>query len=574
MLIFRRASILLSVCLFFASCKPLPAEEPLTAQVEALLAEYKRVDTPGCAVGIIREGKPVYSVGFGAANLDFEIPNTPRTIFEIGSLAKSFTCVCVAILLDQDRISADDDIRRYVPEMHSFDPPVRIRDLIRCESGVWAQWHIAQLAGWSAEPVEAPYTKADMLTLLSGQRTLPFKPGSQFHYGTGDYFLLGMIVERVTGQSLADFAREQLFEPLGMHRTFIMQNPARIVKQRATGYYRHHSGQWLQWTQGSAAPGGRGLYTCVEDLYRWDQNFYQNQLSSGEHMREFLEQGTLLDNRKVLDARPTGTYRGVKRIQFTGGMPGYVAAMTRFPDQRFTVICLCNHSGIAPWDINARIADMYLSSELGPPERDEDADAANRAQDREVQLNESELKDKTGAYRLRRQGRIWKVVMSDGKLLLVDHLNESHPMIPMGRNRFRPQGGFFQESSRLVFERTSPESPYSMTSRWVGGMLEFDRVELAEPTEQQLRDYEGDYYSEELATTYRLKVRERKLWLRVNNRGWEPIDPTVRDEFIPDMREDHDNRIFRFRRNEQGQVIGLTASLWRVKKISFDRIAP
>jgi len=244
-------------------------------QVDAILSAYDRPDLPDCALGIIRDGELIYCKGFGSANLDHEVPNTPRTIFEIGSFAKSFTCACIAILMDQGRVSPDDDIRQYLPEMHAFDPPIRVRHLLRCRSGLWAQWHIAQLAGWSAEPVEAPYSENDMLTLLSGQKTLPFEPGTEFRYGTGDYFLLGMIVRRVTGQSLADFAKKNLFEPLGMSQTFIMQNPARIVKRRAIGYYRHHKGHWLQWTQSSAAHGGRGLYTCVEDLYRWDQNFYE-----------------------------------------------------------------------------------------------------------------------------------------------------------------------------------------------------------------------------------------------------------------------------------------------------------
>ncbi|MGE3780691.1 MAG: serine hydrolase domain-containing protein, partial [Pirellulaceae bacterium] len=561
-----RASVVGSLCLLCALLRPLPllADAPPAVQVDELFVQFDRPSMPGCAVGIIREGKLLYSRGFGAANLDFEVPNSPETIFEIGSFAKSFTCACVAILLDRGKITQDADIRCYLPEMHAFAPPVRIQDLIRCESGVWDQWHVAQLAGWQAQPVEAPYGKSDMLTLLSGQRTLPFEPGSQFRYGTGDYFLLSMIVERVTGQTFADFARDQLFRPLGMRRTFQMENPAQIVPQRATGYDHRSRGTWVPWLQGSAAPGGRGLYTCVEDLYRWDQGLQQRQLPSGKYMQEFLERGTLLENRRVLDARPSGTYRGLKRIQFTGGMPGYVAAMTRFPDQRFTVICLCNNSQIAPWEINARIADIYLNKELGPPEPSTDHDAAGREQDHKVRLDDRDLRDKVGAFRLRGEDRIWKIEWSEGQLTLVDHLNEPHPLIPMGRNRFRPLGGFFHESARLVFERTSATAPYSLTSRWVGGTLEFDRVNLAEPSEQSLRDYVGEYYSDELATTYRCRVEKGKLWLRVNNRGWEPLDATVCDEFVPGDRENHDNRILRFLRDPQGQVTGMSASLWRV----------
>lgn len=572
----RLPAALPAIFVLFASfgSPELAATDSLSDQVDAMFAKYDRPDSPGCALGIIRDGQLIYRKGFGSAHLDHEVLNTPRTVFEIGSFAKSFTCACIAILLDQGRLSPDDDIRLHVPEMHTFDPPIRIRDLIRCRSGLWEQWHIAQLAGWSAEPIEAPYTENDMLTLLSGQATLPFEPGTQFHYGTGDYFLLGVIVRRVTGQSLADFAKGNLFEPLGMPSTFIMQDPARIVKRRAIGYYQHPKGHFLSWTQNSAAPGGRGVCTTVEDLSRWDQHFREHRLHSGKYMKEFIQDGTLLDNRNVLDATPTGSYRRLKRIQFTGGMPGYVAAMTQFPTQRFTVICLCNNAAITPWEINARIADLYLADQLGPPPPDEDRDAADRTHDQPVELAERELREKVGAFRLRADGRIWKVVWEDDKLLVIDHLNEPHPLIPMGRNRFRPLGGFFHESARFVFERNSPESPFSLTSKWVRGTIEMDRVDLVTPTSDELKDYIGEYQSDELSTRYRTKVSEGKLLLRVNNRGWEPLDPTVQDEFVPGIRQNHDNRVFRFTRNQQQQVVGLSVALWRVKSVMFVKAMP
>jgi hypothetical protein len=291
-------------------------------------------------------------------------------------------------------------------------------------------------------------------------------------------------------------------------------------------------------------------------------------------MREFLTQGTLLDNRNVLAATPTGTYRGLKRIQFTGGMPGYVAAITQFPDQRFTVLCLCNHSGMTPWDTNARIADLYLADSLGPKPLDPDSDRDQRALDRETVVEDRELREFTGAFRLRGEGRIWKIVWEEGKLQLMDHLNEGHPLILLGRNRFRPVGGFFHESARLVFSRSSPESAYSLTSKWVGGTLEFDRVQLVDPSPDQLSEYAGEYESGELAARYRVKVSAGKLFLRVNNLGWEPLDPTVRDEFVPGRRQNHDNRILRFTRNENQQIIGLTAGLWRVKAVTFQRTTP
>jgi CubicO group peptidase (beta-lactamase class C family) len=353
-------------------------DKALATQVDQHFVGCDKPGSPGCAVGIVRGGKLIYSKGFGSANLDFEVANTPRTIFEIASASKSFTCACLALLMDQGKIDPDDDLRKFVPEMHKFDPPVRIKHMVRCRTGLWDQFHVMPLAGWDNLPIESPYSEADLLTVLSGQKKLPFAPGTQFHYGSGDYFLLGLVVKRVTGKSLAEFARENLFEPLGMTRTFYETDPTRVVKNRAVGYYKV-DGAWRQWRVNAYLVGGAGAQTCVEDLVRWDQNFDANRLPKGKHMDAFIREGTLLGNRYVLDVDayrkevqrpvpnpPPGEYRGLKRIQFTGGVWGMTAAMSRFYQQRFTVICLSNNDDISPFSKAREIADLYLADVLQP----------------------------------------------------------------------------------------------------------------------------------------------------------------------------------------------------------------
>src|SRR5215831_6509556 len=202
---------LIGLVLLASAASPACAEDTdkaLATQVDKLFAKCDKPGSPGCAVGIIRDGKLIYSKGFGSANLDYEVPNTPQTIFEIASASKSFTCACLALLMDQGKIHPQDDLRKFIPEMHKFEPPVRIQDMVRCRTGLWDQFHIMPLAGWVNLPVESPYSETDLLAVLSGQKKLPFEPGTKFQYGSGDYFLLGLVVERVTGKSLAAFARD------------------------------------------------------------------------------------------------------------------------------------------------------------------------------------------------------------------------------------------------------------------------------------------------------------------------------------------------------------------------------
>ncbi len=439
-----------------------PGPSGLADEVAQLFSKWNRPDVPGCSVAIVQDGKLVYSRGFGAANLDSQAPNSASTIFETGSMAKTFTCACVALLLDQGKISADDDVRKYVPELHENPRPIRIRHLIRCETGLWDSWHLKQLAGWSAEPIESPMSGDDVLALLAGQRSFPFEPGARFQYGSSDYFLLGLVVERVSGKSLAEFAQENLFRPLGMTRTYYEVDPTRVVRDRAIGYYRDppRKGDWRAWSSNGAG----GMRSCVEDLARWDRNAYGSRLPRGKHLDELLTEGTLLGNRNVLDAAPTGRYRGLKRLQSTGGMPGFLAALVRFPDQRFSVICLSNNSAeINPWETAWQIADLYLADKLEPAPPKPTVKAAEKA----PAIPEADLRSKVGAYR-DEYGVLFKVSFEEGGLWNTNHIGEHYKLHPLSATEYRPDP--YPEDT-FVFARPSPDKPYSLTLKGTDGSV-------------------------------------------------------------------------------------------------------
>jgi CubicO group peptidase (beta-lactamase class C family) len=580
--------ILLSIALE-CSC-PAPADEPLpgpadlSAQIDKLFAAWNRADSPGCSVGIVQSGKLIYSKGYGVANLDFQAPNTQETLFEMASFSKTFTCICIALLMDEGKISPEDELRKFVPEMHAFDPPIRIRDLVRCRSGLWDQVSVPILVGWENAPLPHAHTAADFMSLLTGQKALPFKPGEQFAYSSGDYFLLGLIVKRVSGESLAQFANGRVFEPLGMSSTFFAEDESLVVKDRAVGHYKR-GGVWHQWRPMASWAGGGGLKTCVADLYRWDQNFSKNQLPSGKYLDEILREGTLLGNRYCLDAdaylketnpetrrdSPPGQYRGLRRRQFTGGAWGFSAAMSQFPQQEVTVICLSNCDDITAWAMNARIADLLLGDSFPQPPALAGTAAADLPT---VAVPEAALRETVGAYRMKNTNLIWRIALRDGALSMIDHLNAAHRLRPLGGMRFDPEGEFYA-TTQFVFSRARADAPMSFRSVWQEpdnrGSLDLEPVQLVDPSEDELAKYAGDYESDELAATYRIRVRDKALWLRINSRRWEQLDATVRDEFIPHLREPWDGRQITFLRHENGEVRGLSAAYYRVKGVRFEK---
>jgi CubicO group peptidase (beta-lactamase class C family) len=552
----------------FGDERPASLPADFTTRVDGLFAKWNRRDIPGCAVGIVHRGQVIYRKGFGSEDLEYQVPNTPQTVFDM-SVSPSLTCVCLAMLMDEGKISPEDDLRKFVPEMHGFDPPIRIRDMVRCRSGLWEQIALPILVGWEIAPLQYPYTEADFLTLLAGQKTLPFQPGSRYLYSGSDYFLLGLIVKRVSGQSLAEFAQKRVFAPLGMSRSFLEEDPSRVVEQRAVGHYKQVGDAWHLWRSTAYMVGGGGLNTCVDDLCRWDRNFAHNRLPGGKYLDEFLREGTLLENRYVLDAdaaikekdpearraSPPGQYRGLRHRLFTSNAWGGSAAISQFPDQEFTAICLSNNEDISSWKMTQLITDLALGDRLAPETSRTPAPATSGLPT--VKLDEAELRDKFGAYRTKYNGTIWRITFHDGTLRLTDAFHATYPLRPLSATRFDPQGPGFPPTAQLIFSRPAAGSPWSLTEEWDlpdhKARIQFQAVDLVHPTSDQLKEYAGRYENDELAAIYRLAVRDGRLWLRVNSRRWEALDATVRDEFVP-----ADIRTITFLRNGKAEVTGLS----------------
>src|SRR5262245_55991928 len=477
------------------------SDNDLTAQVDALFAKWNRPDSPGCSVGIVRRGELIYSKGFGSANLEYGAPNTPQTVIDVMSFTKSLTCACVAMLMDEGKLAPEDELRKYVPEMHAFDPPIRIRDLICCKSGLWDQTSLSILIGCENAPLQFPLRDADYFSLLAGQQRLPFQPGTEHRYSGGDYSLLGTIINRITGQSIAEFARERIFKPLHMQRTSYEEDATRVLPQRAVGHWKPSGDAWHTWRPTAYWAGGGSLNTCVEDLYLWDEAFSSRRLPRGRYLDELLEEGTLLGNRYCLDAdaamketnrlaredAPPGQYRGLKRRQFTGGAWGMTSAMTQFPDQELTAICLSNCEEITAWAMTRKIADLYLADRLQPVAVRPTMQPASELPTASV--SEAELRDKVGAYRVKNRGVIWTIALARGGLALTNHLGATMMLRPLSATRFDPEGPWQYATTQYVFSPVDGGPP-TLTTEWDEpenrGQLEFDRVELVAPTPEEL----------------------------------------------------------------------------------------
>jgi N-acyl-D-amino-acid deacylase len=346
---------------------------PLAPRVDAVFADFDRSDSPGCALGVYRDGAIAYARGYGMAHLEHGVPITPRTIFDIGSTSKQFAAAALALLEQDGVLSIDDDVRRFVPELPTYDRPITIRQLLTHTSGLRDYIGILTLGGARYDDV---LTVEDALGAVVRQRALNFAPGDEYLYSNSGFFLLSVIVERVTGMTLRDFARARIFDPLGMQRSHFLGSYDDVVADRAAAYSPRRTGElvsgagawrldlprWLQTGDGS-------VFTSVEELLLWDRNFYTPTLGGrafldAMHTRGVLTGGDTLGYALGLQL---GRYRGEPVVAHGGSWGGYRAELLRFPEHRTSVAVLCN-AGSAPASLLARrVADVVLGASFTEP---------------------------------------------------------------------------------------------------------------------------------------------------------------------------------------------------------------
>ncbi|HEX4948551.1 MAG TPA: serine hydrolase domain-containing protein, partial [Blastocatellia bacterium] len=439
------------------------------------------------------------------------------------------------------------DVRKLIPELPAYQKPVTIRHMLNHTSGLRDYLTLFSLAG-----VDFDSTTGDKeaLNIIVRQKQLNFAPGEDWLYSNSGFLLLSQLVKRASGKTLAQFAKEHIFDPLGMKDTHFHDNHTMIVPKRATGYAPAQSGFRIDMSNFEQTGDG-AVYTTIEDLLLWDQNFYQPKVG-GQVMLDQLQTLGMLNNGKKLDYALglfVDEYKGLRRVHHGGSWAGYRAELMRFPTQKFTVACLCNLATTNPTNLATKVADIYLANEFKASEEKTPAAAAT------ITLPEEQLKDKVGLYRFAATGEFRRITLRDGKLR-TDVFGPSVELLPLAPNRFR-----VGPTAEITFEK-------SASGKWTLKLPRnnredvFESVEAFAPTAQQLADFTGSYYSEELDTTWRLAVENEKLTTIDRNEQKIALTPTFRDAFTGRFQAE-------FSRDAQGRVTGFVVHAGRIRNVKF-----
>lgn len=528
-----------------------------SAQVDALFLRQIRTDTPGCAVGVYRNGEIVLARGFGVASIEDRRPITPRSVFNLGSASKPFTTLAVLMLEQRGRLSIDDDVRKWVPELPDYGRPIRVRDLLYHTSGL-RDFETLQIL--SGRPV---VTMRDFLGLMAGQRALNFEPVSTHEYSHSDFGVLGLVVERVAGEPFGQHMQRAVFGPLGMKDTFVDDGGAGQRRERVVGHRQTARGRVAQFPS-SLTFGGDNVYTSIEDLARWDRQFASPIEGTAGIMARMASRPALPNGDTIPYAYGlrVDSYLGLRTVLRGGHPPGMQAWFMRFPDQSFAVATLCNADTLEAFRFSERVADLYLGAATA-------TSPARPAPPTAVTLTPEELLRYAGVYRAVNDP--WDLLPIEvrngvlGEVLFDDAADETFfPMTPAGSGRFF-EIGTTGNLGILSFTTASPGAPLRLEIAWSGGPPDvLERVPDAavwRPSAVQLQEYAGAWFNADLDATWRFEVRgDRLIWRR---RGQPDMTllAVARDRFFRGLGVDNAVSVrMQFLRDDSGQLSELIVS--------------
>jgi CubicO group peptidase (beta-lactamase class C family) len=539
-----------------------PRQATTDAKVDQLFIAWNKSDSPGCGVGVARDGRVIFERGYGMAHLERRAPITASTAFPLASITKAFTAMSVLIAAERGVLSLDDDVAKYVPAWSVPEPRVTIRHLITHTSGVRDAY---TLLGWT--PDNGRSLRDPIVDILSRQRGLNFTPGTEYQYNNGGYNLLGRILERASGQSLAAFARTSIFTSLGMTSAHFGGELAPTT-DRASGYSPQEQ-RWRLVPDATDYAGNAGMIASVRDLLTWANNFADARAGSPS-IFAMMHTPTVLTN-----GQPTqsgmgvgiGTYRGKRALRTSGGDVGTATEVLIFPDQKAAVAVLCNMDSVVmggwatvnPDTLVNGVADVFLADLLEPEAPG--AAGATVSAPTPVTVAESDLAGKTGTYRVpTSENHIVLIAVRDGRLALRDFYGDDYDMLltPLSPNRFELPGIVTLEFAPA--EAGRPRAWHVVDS--AGQRLIALPLVSQEVTPAELDAYAGNYRSEELNVTFTAGVRDGSLVLQSST-----LHPVFKDGFAGNSMG-----TVRFLRDTQGRVAGFTVNRNAARGVRFDRL--
>lgn len=529
-------------------------------QVDELFTIWDTNDTPGAAVAIVKDGAIIYKKGYGSANLEYDIPITPSSVFHIASVSKQFTVFSILLLEKRGKLSLDDDIRKYIPEVPDFAKTITLRHLASHTSGLRDQWNLLSMAGWRMDDV---ITTEQILKLVSKQKELNFEPGEEFVYCNTGFTLLAEVVARVSDMSFAEFTEKNIFKPLNMSNTLFYDDHEKIVKNRAYSYHSTNEG-YKKSVLNYANAGATSLFTTVEDLSLWAMNFRDIKVGDSTIFNKMNTPAVLNNGKNFGGAlgQFVGEYKGLKEIQHGGADAGYRSYLTRFPDENFAVVVFSNSAEFSSGRIAHKVVDIYLKNKIESEDNKEEVKEESESE--AVPVDQTVLATYVGDFEL--QPGFILTISSEVTQLFVEATGQQKLALkPISTTEYMVAG----VDAKIEFIPNEENDIQLLKLHQGGQIMEAPRVKEFDHSSVKLSDFSGEFYSEELSTSYHFTVVNDSLIAKHSRLSDFNLKPVKKDMFSGDTwffgQVD-------FIRNADGIVTGCKVSSGRVRNLYFEKI--
>jgi CubicO group peptidase (beta-lactamase class C family) len=538
-------------------------KDSIEIKIDTMIAQMGlSSETPGGVVGVIKDGRLIFEKGYGLANLETKEQITPSTLFNLASVSKQFTAAAVLQLVNEQKLSVKDDIRKYLPDFPDYGRPITIENLIHHTSGIKSFDVLRLMAG----TLFLKETYDDSYDLILKQKSLNFNPGEEYEYSNSGYVLLARIIEKVSGMKFSKFMEERIFQPTGMNRTFIYDDPEKIILSSAVGYINGGDKKFRRSADlNSTVVGSTNVYTCVEDFLQWDNNFYKNKLGGWEFSKAMTNQVLLNNGDKCNYAfgLEISEHNGLKTISHQGGTEGFQAMYVQIPSEKFAVVCLFN-TGIDVTGLAYKITDLYVK---GTP------NAENVSIQHEIaKVDSSILQKYVGNYF---DESFW---MDATITRETDHLFFNAPYA--GRFEIFPSSdtSFYVTFADLKFIFSKNNKGEITKTTLIQGdqkiKLTYLGTDIFPLKSEELNQYAGNYYCEEIDVTYPVLFKDNKLFVRFPESTAKFCNTKVESELISEHSDYFATPVrgLQFTRNTSNEIVGfIIRDVGRVRNLVFSR---
>ena len=537
------------------------ARDARALRADSVFQRFDRTDAPGCALGVYQDGKVLYARGYGMASLQNGIALSPRSVLDVGSISKQFTAMAILLLQQEGKLSLDDPIRKYIPEMPAYADKVTLRRALSQTSGLrdlYVMWGQTGRA-FAGDTIDA-------LRVITRSAEPNYEPGARYLYTNSGWILAAQIVYRLTGKTLAQFAEERIFRPLGMYDTRYLADASMVIPNLADSYAPRPGGGFrlARSAYDGAIMGAGAVQTTVEDFGRWLNNYDAATIGGRQILETMTTATTLNDGSPATSGANTayavglsvGTLRGLRVISHGGSWAGFRGHFLRFPEQRYAVATFCNFSTSGPDSLARKVAGIYLGDQMQPDSAAMWTASLAAAPRRELPVES--LRSLVGVWRNDERGEVRRTRLLGDSLVATG--GERVRLVPIAGERFRAGSGI-----EISFAGAAAR-PQQMIVRTTGETVTFTRADTAALTPAALAEYAGDYRNEEVEATHTWKVEKGDLVLYSNHRRLGVLEPTYKDGFT------RGGSVIDVQRDAKGRITGFVVESGRVRHLRFTRM--